>query len=134
MREFIRHPVSVPIRVNISKTESEIDQLQDISEGGLCLRSRHFIPPRNHVHLEIDVCRPQFEAEGTVVWCRRCGSAYDVGVRFDDEDTRFAMRMVEQMCHIEQYRKEVAAKEGRHIDAETAAAEWIEKYAADFPR
>lgn len=134
MREFIRHPMSVPISVERASAAPEIDQLQDISEGGLCLRSARFIPPRQHVHLSIDVCQPQFEAEGTVVWCRRCGKDYDVGVQFDDEHTRFAMRMIEQMCHIEDYRRRVATDEGRELDAETAANEWIAKYAADFPR
>ncbi len=134
MREYIRHPTAVPISVDVDDAEPEIDELTDVSEGGVCLRSPHFIQPRKHVHLSIAVCQPEFEADGTVVWCRRCDNAYDVGIRFDDDDTRFAMRMVQQMCHIEHYRQQVAVDEGRVIDSETAAAEWIEKYAAEFPR
>ena len=41
--------------------------------------------------------------------------------------------MVEQICHIEQYRREVLKKEGRRLSSEEAASEWIVKYASDFP-
>jgi len=42
--------------------------------------------------------------------------------------------MVEQLCYIERYRREVREKEGRELDSSSAAAEWIAKYAANFPR
>jgi hypothetical protein len=41
--------------------------------------------------------------------------------------------MVEQVCHIKQYSKEILEKEGRKLSDEEAAVEWIEKYAKDFP-
>jgi len=43
------------------------------------------------------------------------------------------VRMIEQICYIEHYRKEVLLNEGRRITSEQAALEWIEKYAQDFP-
>jgi hypothetical protein len=42
--------------------------------------------------------------------------------------------MVEQVCHIEQYKADVLKKEGRELTGEEAAKEWILKYAKDFPR
>jgi len=59
---------------------------------------------------------------------------YELGLRFISAEDAFAARMVEQLCHIERYRHELAEKEGRVIDAETAAAEWIAKFARHFPR
>ena len=44
------------------------------------------------------------------------------------------MRMVEQVCHIEHWKKEIREKEGRELTGEQAAMEWIKKYAKDFPR
>jgi len=44
-----------------------------------------------------------------------------------------AMRMIEQACHIEHYRK-VWSEKGRQLSAEEAAKEWIEQYAAAFPK
>ena len=41
--------------------------------------------------------------------------------------------MVEQICHIEHYKSEVLAREGRHLDGEQAAREWIQKFAHGFP-
>ena len=41
--------------------------------------------------------------------------------------------MVEQICHIEQYKQDVFEKDGRRLSGEQAALEWIEKYATDFP-
>lgn len=41
--------------------------------------------------------------------------------------------MVEQVCYIENYRQEVLRKEGRQLDGEAAAREWIDRFAASFP-
>jgi hypothetical protein len=41
--------------------------------------------------------------------------------------------MIEQICHIEHYRKEVKLAEGRELSSEEAADEWIKRYAGDFP-
>ena len=40
--------------------------------------------------------------------------------------------MVEQVCQIEHYRQAVLRQEGRALDGEAAAPEWIARYAADF--
>jgi len=45
----------------------------------------------------------------------------------------FRLRMIEQICQIEHYRKEVKLVEGRDLSAEEAASEWISRYASDFP-
>jgi hypothetical protein len=39
--------------------------------------------------------------------------------------------MVEQVCHIEHYRKEVMVCEGRQLTSEDAAKEWVAKYASN---
>ncbi len=50
-----------------------------------------------------------------------------------DTDGAFATRMVEQIQHIEHYRQEVLLVEGRTLDGDSAALEWISRYAALFP-
>ena len=52
---------------------------------------------------------------------------------FIDAQDAFSARMVEQVCHIDDYRKSVRRLEGRELDAEEAAAEWISRHAAEFP-
>ena len=68
------------------------------------------------------------------MWCRPTPQGYDVGVAFDEAATLFAVRMVEQLCRIEEYRRRVAEEEGRQLSSEQAAEEWIRRYAASFPR
>ncbi|WP_313952899.1 hypothetical protein [Accumulibacter sp.] len=50
-----------------------------------------------------------------------------------ETDRAFATRMVEQVQHIERYRQEVLRVEGRVLDGDSAAWEWISRYAALFP-
>jgi hypothetical protein len=76
---------------------------------------------------------PTFEILGRVVWCKEGSGLFDVGVEFLEPEGAFQARMVEQICHIEQYKKDVLEKEGRQLTGEQAALEWIGKYAADFP-
>ncbi len=65
---------------------------------------------------------------------RRCeASQHEVGIEFEKSRDFFRMRMIEQICHIEHYRGEVLRTQDRELSAQEAAAEWISKYADDFP-
>jgi hypothetical protein len=55
-------------------------------------------------------------------------------MRFHGAVSEFALRMVEQLCHIEQYRLEILQRDGRWLTSEAAAAEWINRFAGQFPR
>ena len=68
-----------------------------------------------------------------MTWCRRHNEHYLIGVEFLDAQDDYRARMVEQICHIEHYKKEVLEREGRLLSGEQAAHEWIHKYAQDFP-
>jgi hypothetical protein len=50
-----------------------------------------------------------------------------------EAEVPFATRMVAQVQHIKHYRQEVLRVEGRVLDDDSAALEWIERYAATFP-
>ncbi len=56
-----------------------------------------------------------------------------ISVTFKFNDS-FRMRMFKQICCIEHYRKEVLLKEGRNLNSEDAAKEWIENFALFFPQ
>jgi hypothetical protein len=106
----------------------------DVSAGGLSFSTDHFIPPGETVHVNIYVQDPSFEADCEVKWCKRVEGYYHVGVRFKDSAEAFSFRMVEQVCHIEHYKRKVQTDQGRDISSEEAAQEWIAKYAGEFPR
>ncbi|MFQ5518727.1 MAG: hypothetical protein ACE5E3_01865 [Mariprofundus sp.] len=46
---------------------------------------------------------------------------------------QFRSRMEAQICLIENYRKEQLIQTGRLLSRDEAAAEWITRFAADFP-
>lgn len=134
MREYIRHPSDIPIKYHVQGTESpHNDPLKNISTGGLSFRSTMEIKENTPIIINIPVIKPGFRVKGVVVWCRLNNAAYDIGVRFLDKETEFRVRMIEQICYIEHYRREVLLSEGRRISSEQAAREWIEHFAHDFP-
>ena len=135
MRKYIRHPSDIPIEYDLEEVVAEKrEYLNDISKGGLSFKSNRHINTGSLIQIRIPIREPVFEAEGVVVWCRKNNGYYDVGVEFRDLHAGFGLRMVEQVCHIEQYKKDVLKNEGRELSGEEAAVEWITKYAKDFPR
>lgn len=109
------------------------DRLLDVSAGGLCCLSHTAYLVGARVTVRIPVGEPAFQAEGIVAWCRPDGPRHRVGICFNDQSLAFSARMVEQVCHIERYRK-VQSELGRALSEEDAAMEWISKYAKLFPR
>jgi len=135
MRQFIRHPVDVPVEIgtNASDPPSAV-HTHDISVGGLALRSSVAVAPGAHVDIRIPYVQPAFEAHARVAWCHpHDEEGFELGVTFLDAQDAFLARMVEQICHIEDYRMSVYRLQGRQLSAEEAAAEWIAQYAAQFP-
>jgi hypothetical protein len=135
-RRFIRHPTDIPVRWSLGEiVPPGANHLRNISEGGLAFESPHEIPAGASIEIHISVVRPEAKINGEVVYCRPIGDdRFEVGVRFTDEGQHFKMRMVEQVCHIEHYKREVLEKDGRTLTSQEAALEWIKRYAKDFPR
>ena len=135
MRQYIRHPVDVPIEVLMDGTPPCTSfHAQDIGQGGLAFWSEISVEPGTQVGIRIPHVEPAFEARARVVWCRNARRpGFELGVAFMDAQDAFLARMVEQVCYIEDYRKTVLRTEGRLLSPEDAAAEWIGKFAALFP-
>ena len=134
MRSFIRHPSNIPIDFQLEELVTEgTDYLKNVSEGGLAFRSTVTLEPGTTVRIKIPLVSPVFQAIGKVTWCHPQGNIYEIGIQFLDEDDRFRARMVEQICHIEQYKQDALEKDGRQLSGEQAAVEWIQKFANHFP-
>lgn len=132
MRQFIRHPADIPIEINAGTIAPKVSS-QNFSRGGLAFEADCNLEFGNIGQVRIPVVRPVFEAQASVVWCSPRGTAFDIGVEFLDSTEVFRARMVEQVCHIESYKRRVHEAEGRVLTAEEAALEWIDKYAEGFP-
>lgn len=143
-RGYIRHPADIPIEL-IPETNPlalaqsvddrmKIEKMENVSFGGLMFQSSVPYTQSRNMLVKINSIKPPFEAHAVVSWCRKSGRFYMVGLEFADKDAEFKIRMVEQICHIMHYRNQVLSEEGRELGSEEAAKEWIEHYAASFPK
>ncbi len=147
-REYIRHPASIPIVVKphtpsqkapkpTAAEESAVNlALNNVSQGGLAFDSPTNLQHGTIVDIEINIVEPTFEVQGIVQWCKAKAfkqGCYEVGVEFVDHEDLFRVRMIEQVCHIEQYRIEREKETGHPISGQKAALEWIAEHAAEFP-
>jgi hypothetical protein len=138
IRKFIRHPSGVPIQVTLDFAEDENDETVDqtitnVSLGGLAFISQKPLELLERVRICIPVLNQDNYLVGNVVWCEKVGGGYEIGIEFEKSKDVFRLRMIEQICHIEHYRKEVEESEGRELNAQEAAKEWISKFAGEFP-
>jgi len=135
MRSYIRHPSDIPIQVSASSSKSthRAQILNNISHGGLSFMTPASVQEGACIHLKIDSVKPVFETDGLVTNCRKIDKGFMIGIEFIRKDDLFIARMVEQVCHIEHYKREMSQQQGRELSGEEAAREWIAKYAANFP-
>lgn len=133
-RQFIRHTADVPIEVRTVTGQSHTKRpALNVSVGGLSFIAEDELPIGSAIEIRIAEVDPPFEARARVVWARREAEGCRVGVQFLDANDAFRARMVEQVCAIDQYRRQVEAEEGRVLSREEAAHEWIGKYGGRFP-
>ncbi|MFT6552593.1 MAG: hypothetical protein ACJA1I_002649 [Zhongshania marina] len=135
MREFIRHANEIPVAVKVAgEAGSRHGHLRDVSVAGLAFDVARRIRVGSKLNFYIPSLSDEPAGRGRVVWCRPLRASFRLGLEFEQAYDACRARMVEQLCLIENYRREVKLNEGRELDPEQAAAEWIEAYAADFDR
>ena len=132
MRNYIRHPTSIPIHVSTVSLEDAQVTANNLSTGGLSFYTDKPVKVGSIVDLAIPCISPDYQGEGIIVWRRnQPPQGFEVGVRFANDDEYFRVRMVEQVCQIENYRQELAEL-GKNLTSEEAALEWIKRFAANF--
>jgi len=147
MRKYIRHPTCVPVDIAVEEPSlrvvesSEVPQpeetvtagtMTNISAGGLVFELLHPVEEGSRLTISMQQVWPGYSARGTVAWCRQVIDGYEAGVQFCEASEAFKARMVAQFCQIEDYRRDMAATEGRLLSSEEAAKEWIIQYAEEF--
>lgn len=132
MRNYIRHPTSIPIHVSAGTHDCARVTVNNLSAGGLSFVTDIPVKVGSVVDLMIPFVNPDYQGEGVIVWRRsQPPKSFEVGVRFANDDEYFRVRMVEQVCQIEEYRQQLS-EVGRKLTTEEAALEWITRFAADF--
>jgi hypothetical protein len=135
MRRYIRQSTNLPVDVCVPSTgidATDETALRSLSQGGLSCQLPSAVAVGTIVRIEIDAVSPPYSGTGEIVWCQQSDQHFEVGVRFTDAEEAFKARMVQQVCQIEQYKKRVFEQQGRVLDSEQAAAEWIEQFAENF--
>ncbi|WP_165857426.1 PilZ domain-containing protein [Marinobacter sp. JSM 1782161] len=131
-RAYIRHPADIPLDVEPTRDCGCTGAVRNLSRGGLAFSSPQPYLPGDSIDLIIRCCPDPLNVRGEVVWCEGHDSQYVVGVAFFSAGDAYQVRMVEQICQIEQYRRDVRHREKRELTLEEAAREWIERYAGSF--
>ncbi|MBK7976201.1 MAG: PilZ domain-containing protein [Deltaproteobacteria bacterium] len=133
-RGFIRHPATIPIHVTVPPDPTPAHlRLRDLGYGGLAFHSRRQLVPGVVISIHIHLAHAPVEIAAQVVWCSATGDGFDVGAQFLAGQDAFRVRMVEQICYIRAYRRQVLAEEGRRLTPREAALEWVTRHAASFP-
>ena len=133
-RRYVRHPVSIPIEFEIiSYKDINLAEARNISTGGICFISESAPNINSEVLIIIKPFDPPFKLKGKVVWVKEISKNKKmIGVSFMSHAEWFRARMVEQICHIEAWRRK-EEKRGRALSFEQAAQEWIKRAAYHFP-
>ncbi len=137
-RHFFRHPASIPVecRVN-SHNDFYPHEMRDASHGGIAFVSDRQYELGDVVELRYPSLPHPETVRGIIVWTVKAGGegegTYINGLSFVDASDHYHGRIVEQICCIEEYRREQREKRGREMTSSEAAAEWIAANAADFP-
>ncbi|NRB37649.1 MAG: PilZ domain-containing protein [Pseudomonadales bacterium] len=136
MRENIRYSTQVPINVHVAKQVAiKNSELINLSVGGLCCESEKFIAVGTIINIDIPLSQPSFQGVGKVAWCRETvEGGFELGVHFVDDLKEFRTLMVDQVHEIESYKQRIWSQEGRDLNSEEAAREWIVKYAEEYGR
>lgn len=135
MRRFVRHPTDIPIHVHAAQVQHNGHgecQMTTVSQGGLSCEVDREFNVGCLVDIHIPSVTPAYHGLGEVVWCHARAGGFLIGLRFTDREEAFKSRMVQQVCQIEHYKNLVFEQEGRVLDGNQAASEWIQKHAASF--
>lgn len=135
IHEFIQHPRQIPLSLTPIAPPSTVETetrmglrvaYAEAFEPGQWLAIKPHCPS-----LDRDWADTSFA--GQVLWCEEVEKGFELGVAFASRQAAYVGRMWEQCCQIACYRDEQALA-SRPLSLEQAAAEWIARHAANFPK
>jgi len=126
---FIRYPSHVPVHC---RPHREALNGHDVTPGGICFASGEPFAPGVLVKLSLGAPHGVEHFTAKVAWSKPRGTEYVTGACLLDDADACRARMVAQLCHIDAYRRREQAQ-GRLLDDDAAASEWIERYAHEVP-
>lgn len=130
-----RHPGGLAIHCRRSPAgrKAYVGELKDLGRGGIGLYCREPLVPGLTVEVSIVSLEGDASFPATVLWCRNSGPLFEAGARFARSVDPFRARMLAQVCSIEAYRRRISQATGRLPTKDSAALDWIRKFAGRFP-
>jgi hypothetical protein len=133
MRAYIRHPVTIPVEIESLRKESYFTRLVDnVSLGGFSFISDVPLKKGIRIKLRINALKPVFETLGKVIWCRKHNNNFRIGIKFLEKNDAPKMLMVDQLCYVERYKREITQTEGRLPNREEALSAWIRQHTPEL--
>ena len=137
IHKHIRHLTGVAIEVSSGQVPVDVHDCEDatitnVSLGGLSFTANDRLDISNPIEARFPVLREERVLGAWVVRCEKTPRGYEVGLEFDDPEEIDRLKVVEHICHIENYRKEIESREGRKINSEQASLEWVSRFASNF--
>ena len=131
--EFVAHPRDLPLEITLIE-DQPFPHVNEERAGFVGITSFTYHPFDNgrSVRITLEEIDPNFCVSGRVVSCNEEIDGYRVSIEFPSTEECYCVRMIEQLSQIEHYRRQ-AKTEGRRLNYNEAAAEWIQKFAANFP-
>lgn len=128
MRRFLRHSSNLPVELRPRRhSPSASQRLDNISLGGAACHSSQPLAQGTPVTLHIPLLGEQATYPGQVAWCTKQANSYLLGVAFSEHAPELRAHMVEQVCHLEQYRRHREQQAGQSLPLELIAEEWREQ-------
>ncbi|KJJ84804.1 type IV pilus assembly PilZ [Candidatus Omnitrophus magneticus] len=138
-RRFDKHVIASPLHYEIVDNPSKIDlNTFYSSEGGLLFASKHEVFPDEIIILKIPLYDKNFEIRAKVIYTAKSPEPeidqFKVAVVFCSPSDAFRIKLVEQICLIEEYRIYRSLALTREILLQDASNEWIARYSEKFKK
>jgi Tfp pilus assembly protein PilZ len=131
--EFVDHPQDIPLQIKEVNDrmfpEASFDRVGFV---GITCHSKRAYEMGQSVQITLKEIDPNFCVTGRIAWCDNHQDNFKIAIEFPEKEDCFCVRMIEQLSQIEHYRRQ-AKTQGRRLNYNEAAAEWISKFAASFP-
>lgn len=129
--KFVAHPEDIPI--HIEEVNSVQHSTLDLDGfGGISYLCEKPYTAGQSIQIKLAEIDPDFCVVGRIFKCEKENGVFRIFIEFPKKEDCYCVRMIEQLSHIEHYRRQ-AKQQGRRLSFNEAAAEWIKKFAASFP-
>ena len=132
---FIHHPRGYPMEVKRLWWERRKQiTTEESSSIGVMFESEKYIKPGTRLEITVPMRKETEKFRGQVVLVCADKDKYNIGIWLSHRADASRARIVEQVCHIENYLKEKKYRDGPYsINREKIAEEWIINNASKVP-